>query len=127
MLLLQDALDVFRSDSDEVDLVGQPLAGLDRGDVRVHQHREDPFLLHRLQGLGARIVEFARLPDLEGPGAEQEHLGRQRSHGGELGRQPGLECRVHDEQGRADHHRDQAQQHDGALLGEGPRRAGVEP
>ena len=72
LLPLQDPLDVVRRDRDEVNLVRQPFAGLDRGDIRVHQDRVDAFLAQGLNRLGPGVVELARLADLQRARAEQQ-------------------------------------------------------
>ena len=54
-------------------LVGEPLAGLDGGDVRVDEDRGDALLLERLDRLRAGVVELAGLADLQRARAEDEH------------------------------------------------------
>ena len=78
LLLDHDPLDEVRRDRGEVDLVGQPFAGLDRGDVRVDEDRGDALLLERLDRLRAGVVELAGLADLQRARAEHEDLRRLR-------------------------------------------------
>ena len=60
-----DFLDEFRGDGDEIDAIRQSRAGLDSGDIRVHQNRGDAFFTQRLDCLRAGIIELARLSDLQ--------------------------------------------------------------
>ena len=59
-------------DGDEVDAVGEVLAGLHGGDVGVDQHHPDALLLERLDRLRAGVVELAGLADLQRAAAEQQ-------------------------------------------------------
>ena len=65
-----DFLDEFRGDGDEIDAIRQSRAGLDSGDVRVHQNRGDTFFTQRLDCLRAGVIELARLSDLQRARAE---------------------------------------------------------
>ena len=80
-LLLDDLLDEIRGNRQEIHLVRDTLARLDGGDVRVHKHGRDPLLPQGLEGLRPGVVEFSRLPDFQGAGAEQQHFGRTFGHG----------------------------------------------
>ena len=55
-------------------MVGHAFGSLDRGDIGVHQNRLDALFPQGLEGLRAAVVELARLPDLQGAGAQQEHF-----------------------------------------------------
>ena len=66
-----DPFDHLRGDRQQIDFIGQPGAGLDRGDVGVDQHHLHVFFLEGLDRLAAGVVEFARLADFEGGAAEQ--------------------------------------------------------
>jgi hypothetical protein len=52
-------------DRQKIDAVGHSFGGLDGGDVGIDQDDAEAFLLEGFDGLAARIVELARLPDLE--------------------------------------------------------------
>ncbi len=67
-----DALDRVPVDRLDVDRVGHFRIGHDRGRIRVHQHDAITFLLERLACLRARVIEFARLPDDDRAGADDE-------------------------------------------------------
>ena len=56
----------------DVGAVGQLRVGHDRGRVGVDQDDSEPFVLQRLAGLGAGVVELARLPDDDRAGADDE-------------------------------------------------------
>ena len=58
----------------DVDVVGDVPVGHNGGRVGVHQHHLHPFLPEGTAGLGARVVEFRRLADNDGPGADDQHL-----------------------------------------------------
>ncbi len=62
------------SDGQEVNMVGDALAGLDGGDVGIDEHRFDAFLAKGLQGLAAGVVELAGLADFESAGTQYQHL-----------------------------------------------------
>ena len=72
LFLLDDLLHEEGRDGQEVDLVGDAFGGLHRGDVGVDQDGADALFAQRLQGLGATVVEFAGLADLEGARAEHQ-------------------------------------------------------
>ncbi len=61
--LLDDARDRAPVDRLDVDGVGHLRVGHDRGGVRVHEDDAVALLLQRLAGLGAGIIELARLAD----------------------------------------------------------------
>ena len=63
-----DALEVERL---EVGGVGEAGVGHDRRRVRVDDDRAEAVLAQHLQRLAARVVELARLPDHDRPGADQ--------------------------------------------------------
>mmetsp|Transcript_18365 Transcript_18365/g.28644 ORF Transcript_18365/g.28644 Transcript_18365/m.28644 type:complete len:839 (-) Transcript_18365:393-2909(-) len=78
-LPLEHLLHELRRDGQEVHLVRlvQRLVvdvRLHGGDVRVHEHHLLALLLQGLDGLRARVVELARLPDAQAPRAQQQHL-----------------------------------------------------
>ena len=73
-LLLEHVRDVVGRDWEEVHLGCKRVAGLDRRDVRVDQHRLDAGLAQGLDRLGAAVVELARLPDAQAAGADEHHL-----------------------------------------------------
>src|SRR5262249_56496756 len=62
-LLLDDLRDEVFVDGEEVHRVGELLARLDGGDVRIDEDGVDPLLAQRLERLRSRIIELARLPD----------------------------------------------------------------
>ena len=72
-LLDDDLLDELGRDGRKVDAIGESLAGLDRGDVRVHEDGGDALFAQRLDRLRARVVELAGLADLQRAGAEHQH------------------------------------------------------
>ena len=63
-------------DSDEVDAVGEVLAGLDRGDVRIDEDGGDALFAQRLERLRTRVVELAGLADLQRARAEHQYTAR---------------------------------------------------
>ncbi len=67
-------LDKEGGDGEEIDMVGDTLAGLHRRDVGIDQHRLDALFAEGLQRLGAGIVELSGLAYLESARAEHEHL-----------------------------------------------------
>ena len=67
-------LDEERGDRQEIDVVGDALGGLHRGDVGVDENGLDALFAESLQGLAARIVELARLAYLEGARAEHQYF-----------------------------------------------------
>ena len=68
-----DALDELGGDRLDVGAVGQLGIGHDRGRVAVDQDDAVPVLFEHLAGLGARIVELARLADDDGAAADNEN------------------------------------------------------
>ena len=56
----------------DVGPVGQLRVGHDRRRIAVDENDLEPLGAQRLAGLGARIVELARLPDDDGAGADHE-------------------------------------------------------
>mmetsp|Transcript_13563 Transcript_13563/g.24040 ORF Transcript_13563/g.24040 Transcript_13563/m.24040 type:complete len:838 (+) Transcript_13563:2027-4540(+) len=77
-LLLDHLLHEVGLHGQEVDLVragaAQVVRRLHGGDVGVDHHHADALLLQGLDGLRARVVELARLPDAQAPRAQQQHL-----------------------------------------------------
>ncbi len=71
-LLLDDALHEIGGYGQEIDVVGNALAGLDRGDVGVDEYGLDALFLEGFQGLRTAVVEFACLAYLQGSGAQQQ-------------------------------------------------------
>ncbi len=76
LLLHDDALDEFRIDGDEVDTVGEILAGLDSRDVRIDEDRRDTLFAQGLERLRPGVVEFPCLSDLERARSEHQHPAR---------------------------------------------------
>ncbi len=76
-LSFDDAFDKLHIDRQEVDFIGQVLAGLDCGDVGIDQDRGDPFFLQRLDRLGTRVIKLPCFTDLECSTTENENLSRQ--------------------------------------------------
>ncbi len=74
-LLLDDLGDDLGRDRLDVGGVGELGIGHDRGGVGVDQDHPVPLLLQRLDRLRARIIELARLPDDDRPGADDEDRG----------------------------------------------------
>ncbi len=64
-LLDDDLLDELRGHGNEIDAVGELAARLDGRDVRIDQHRGNPFLAQGLDRLGTGIIELAGLSDLQ--------------------------------------------------------------
>ena len=60
----------------EINLVGNAFRRLNGGNVRIHEHALNSFLAQSLQGLRARVVEFACLSNLQGTAAQHQHLGK---------------------------------------------------
>src|SRR5690606_34058208 len=58
----------------DVGAVGHVRVGHDRGGVRVHQHDLEAGRAQGLAGLRPRVVELGRLPDDDGPGADDQDL-----------------------------------------------------
>ena len=71
-LLGDDLRHHFRRDRLDIGAVGEIGIGHDRRRVRVHQHDAVALGLQRLQRLRAGIVELARLPDDDRPGADNQ-------------------------------------------------------
>ena len=67
------AVDRLRGERLDVRAVGVLRVGHDRGRVRVHERDPQALLLEDLDGLGARVVELAGLPDHDRPRADHEH------------------------------------------------------
>ena len=74
-LLLEDIGDVVDGDGEEVDVVCEVVGGLPGRDVGVDEDGADALLAEGLHGLGAGVVELARLADGEPAGADDEDLG----------------------------------------------------
>ena len=74
-LALDDALDVRRGDRLDVRRVGELRIGHDRRGIRVDEDDPDALGLEHATGLGARVVELARLADDDRPGADDQHGG----------------------------------------------------
>jgi len=58
----------------DIGAMGRFGVGHDGGRIGIDQHDLVPLLLQRLARLGARVVEFAGLPDDDGSGADQQNL-----------------------------------------------------
>ena len=69
-LALQDLGDHLGRDRLDIGRIRRFRVGHDRRRVRIHQHDAVAFLLQRLAGLRARIVEFAGLTDHDGAGPD---------------------------------------------------------
>ena len=67
-----DFLHAFRRDRLDVGAVGELRVGHDGGRIGVDEDDAVAFLLERLAGLGAGIIEFARLADDDRAGADDE-------------------------------------------------------
>ena len=65
----------FGGDRLDIGRIGHVRIGHDRRRVRVHQDNPIPFLAQRLDRLRAGIIELARLPDNNGPSANDEDRG----------------------------------------------------
>lgn len=74
-LVLDDLADKLRGNRKEVDLVSQPLGGLDGGNVRVDQDGVNALLLQGLDGLGAGVVKLSSLANGQTSRAKNEDLG----------------------------------------------------
>ena len=72
-LALEDGLDRLRGERLDVRAVRVLGVGHDRGRVRVDERDAQAFLLEGLDGLRARVVELAGLPDHDRPGADHQH------------------------------------------------------
>ena len=73
-LLLDDAPQGLGVQGLQVDFVRQVLIGHDGGGVAVDQHHVDALLPQHPAGLGPGVIEFRRLADDDGPGADHQHL-----------------------------------------------------
>jgi hypothetical protein len=73
--LLDDLGDDGGRDRLDIGRIRQLGIGHDRRRVRIDQDDAVPLLLERLDRLRARIIELARLPDDDGPGADDEDRG----------------------------------------------------
>ena len=73
-LLFNDFGDEFRSDGEEINLVGNAFGSLHSRDVRIDQHRADSVLLEGLQRLGTAVVKLAGLSDFECAGAQDDYF-----------------------------------------------------
>ncbi len=69
-----DLFQIFERERLDVGAVGRLRVGHDGRRVRVGQHHFVALRLERLAGLRAGVVELRRLPDDDGPGAEDEDL-----------------------------------------------------
>ena len=67
-----DLLDALGGDGFEVGAVGKLGIGHDGGRIGVHQDDAEALFPKRFARLGARIIEFARLPDNDRAGADYE-------------------------------------------------------
>src|SRR5690606_6031048 len=74
-LALDDAGEVVDVERLHVGGVREVGVGHDRGRVRVGQDHPVALGTEHLAGLGARVVELARLADHDGPGADQQDRG----------------------------------------------------
>ena len=74
LLLLDHLLDEERRDGQEVDLIGNSLGSLDRGDIGIDENGLDALFAEGFQGLRAAVVEFAGLADLEGARSEHQYF-----------------------------------------------------
>ena len=68
-----DFLHDFGSQRFDIGPVGKLGVGHDGGRVRVDQNDPIALRLERLAGLGAGVIEFARLADNDRPGANQQN------------------------------------------------------
>jgi len=73
-LVAQDLGDVFQGQRLHVHLVGDSGVGHDGGGVGVAEYDLVALLLQRQARLGARVVEFRRLPDDDGAGADDQNF-----------------------------------------------------
>ena len=69
-----DLFEILQRERLDVSAVGRLRIGHDGRRIRVGQHHFKALSLERLAGLRARVVELRRLPDDDGPGAEDEDL-----------------------------------------------------
>ena len=69
-----DFFQILQRERFDVSTVGRLRIGHDGRRIRVGQHHFKALGLERLAGLRARVVELRRLPDDNGPGAEDENL-----------------------------------------------------
>ena len=74
LLLFDDFLHEVGCHGQEVHVVGHVVRRLHGGNVGVDEDGADAFLLQRLEGLGAGIIELPGLADFEGPGTEDENF-----------------------------------------------------
>ena len=70
-LLLYHPCHEIRGDGEEIDPVRNPLGGLHRGDVGIHQDGLYPVFAQGLERLRAAVVEFSGLSDLECAGTQE--------------------------------------------------------
>ena len=73
-LLGNDALQGLHLQGFQVDGVGHALVRHDGGGVCVAEHHLHPALLQHPAGLGPGVIEFRRLADDDGAGADDQHL-----------------------------------------------------
>jgi hypothetical protein len=73
-LVLDDLEHKVWGDWQEVDLVGETLGSLNRGNVGIDQDGVDAFFLERLDGLGTRVVKLSSLSDRQTSGTEHENF-----------------------------------------------------
>jgi hypothetical protein len=98
--LLDDLGDDFRRDRLDIGGIGQFRIGHDRRRIGIDQHDAKTLFLQRLDRLGARIIEFAGLPDHDGTGADDQDggdvgsFGHQVSRTGKKGTKKGRACRA---------------------------------
>src|SRR5579864_5434739 len=69
-----DFFQVLARERLDVSAIGNLRVGHDGRRVRVRQHHFVALGLERLTGLGARVIELRRLPDDDGPGAEDQNF-----------------------------------------------------
>lgn len=73
LFLLDDGGDVFRCDGFDVGSVRQIRIRHDGGGIGIHQDDPVALFLQCPRGLSTGIVEFARLPDDDGSGADDQN------------------------------------------------------
>ena len=72
LFLFDDLFDRLPGDRLDVGGIGHGRVGHDGGRVGVHQDHPVALFAQRLTGLGSGVVEFARLPDHDGAGAQDQ-------------------------------------------------------
>ncbi len=71
---LDDFFEVFLGERLDVGPVRQFRIGHDGGRVGIHQHHFVAFIAQGFAGLRARVIELARLPNDDRPGADDQNL-----------------------------------------------------